>query len=205
LVTAASVIDVRTDTPRKTDRFFVDTNVWRYFTYAKFTIGNIAEQQRKAQIYSAYIQKCLTVGATLLWSPLSYSELSSVIERAELDIYNKAHAGAMSSMKDFRLGTAERTTVVAEVDASWGQICTMGTALPTPCDDTALAAAVALFQNYPLDGYDIFYVNAMHAANVNAVVTDDIDFTHVPNLHVFTANDKAIRQAAYFTKVAKTR
>ena len=205
MVAAASVIDVRTDSPRKSDRFFVDTNVWRFFTYAKFTTGNIPDQQRKAQIYSSYVSKCLVAGAVLLWSPLSYSELSSVVERTELDIYNTGHVSAQSSLKDFRLGTAERAAVVAEVDAAWGQIDSIGSMLQTPCDAAALNAAIALFQNHPLDGYDIFYVNAMHAANVNAVVSDDIDFTHIPNLNVFTANDKAIRQAALFPRVAKTR
>lgn len=208
MVTAAAVIDVRADVPRAGDRFFVDTNVWRFFTYAKFTTGDaaqIAHLQKLAQAYSKYVQECVKVGATLYWSPLSYSELSSVIERAEHDIYKALLGNGKVGLKDFRLGGVERATVVAEMQTAWGQISALGKPLPTPTDDAALASAIELFEGRPLDGYDIFYVHAMNASSVMAVITDDIDFTHVPNLRVFTANEKAIRQAGFFPKVAKSR
>lgn len=200
MVTASAVVDVRTDKPRATDRFFVDTNVWRYITYAKFTLGNAARSQTMAQVYSAYIERCLKAGAVLYYSPLSYSELAAAIERTELDIYN-AQRGDDCHLKQFRLGTNERQTVVAEVQAAWGQVSVIGQPLATPTDAKAFTAAVTLFEQNPLDGYDIFFINAMRAADLTAVITDDVDFTHVSGLRVFTANDTSLRQARMFRKL----
>lgn len=201
MVNAHSVVDVRGDTARPSDSFFVDTNVWRFFTYTKFTTGDAARNQRAVQAYSAYINVCLKASATLYFSPLSYSELSAAIERTECDLYNAKNPTKQCSLKQFRLGTAERQGVVAEMTAAWGQITTIGTALSTPTDSAALKAAVELFVNNPLDGYDIFYVNAMQNAGLTAVITDDIDFTRVSGLRVFTANDTALQQAQMFRKV----
>jgi hypothetical protein len=65
-----------------------------------------------------------------------------------------------------------------------------------------LKAAITLFEGCPLDGYDIFYVNAMRNAGIDAVLTDDIDFIYVPGLRVFTANERALKLAAMYKKVS---
>jgi hypothetical protein len=56
----------------------------------------------------------------------------------------------------------------------------IGAALPTTTHDTALKAAIELFEGCPLDGYDIFYVNAIQNARLDAVVTDDIKSSTFP-------------------------
>jgi hypothetical protein len=67
-----------------------------------------------------------------------------------------------------------------EMQIAWQQVTSLGTAMPTPTDKAALNAAITLFEGCALDAYDIFYVNAMRTAGIDAVVTDDIDFIHVP-------------------------
>jgi predicted nucleic acid-binding protein len=203
LVKAAGVYDVRTDRPRVGDRFFVDTNVWKYFTYANATTGQKGRPTAKAT-YSRYLTDCLDAKATLYWSPLSYSELAHVVETVEMEIYNATAEPHMvcRTVKQFRSGDVERLTVVAEMRIVWEQVSNLGTALPTATDEAALKAAITLFEGCPLDGYDVFYVNAMRDGLLDAVITDDIDFISVPGLRVFTANDAALRQAAMFKKMS---
>ena len=206
MVLADAVIDIRADKPRVGDKFFVDTNVWRYFTYAKFTTSHSLKQKQLAQIYSKYINDCLKAGASLFWSPLSYSELSSVIEKTEFDLYKAMNPGNASlSIKDFRLGNIERTGVVFEMQIAWNQITSLALPLSTSTDSESLAKAVELFEKFPLDGYDIFYIQAMMAARVSSVITHDIDFVHVSGLNVFTANEKALTSASFFPRVSKSR
>jgi len=140
----------------------------------------------------------------LHWSPLSYSELAHIVETVEMEIYNATAAPHLvcRNIKEFRSGDVERLTVVTEMQIAWGQVSSIATALSTPTDAVALKDAIALFEGCPLDGYDIFYVNAMRNAGLDAVVTDDIDFIYVPDLRVFTANDRALKQAALFKKAA---
>jgi predicted nucleic acid-binding protein len=201
MVRAAGVYDIRTEHPRADERIFVDTNVWKFFAYANATTGSKGRPVEKAA-YSKYVMACRAAIATLYWSPLSYSELAHVIETIEMDIHNStAPPGKQcKSIKQFRTGTVERATVVAEMQIAWNQVSSLGTALPTPTDETALTKAIALFEGCPLDGYDIFYVNAMRNAGIDAIVTDDVDFIYVPGLHVFTANEKALQLAAMFRK-----
>lgn len=199
---AAGVYDVRIDSPRANDRFFVDTNVWKSFAYANATTGPSGRPAASAA-YSKYVTKCLDATATLYWSPLSYSELAHIVETVEMEIHNAVAPPhkVCRSIKEFRSGDLERLTVVTEMQIAWGQVSSIGKALPTPTDDAALKAAIALFEGYPLDGYDVFYVNAMRNAGLDAVVTDDIDFIYVPGLRVFTANDRALKQATMFRKL----
>jgi len=200
-VKAAGVYDVRVDSPRASDRFFVDTNVWKFFAYANATTGQKGRPAAKAA-YSKYLTDCLKAKATLYWSPLSYAELAHIVETVEMEIYNSAVPAHMACnhIKEFRSGDVERLTVVTELQIAWAQVSSLGTALPTPTDEDALKAAILLFEGCPLDGYDIFYVNAMRNAGLDAVITDDVDFIYVPGLRVYTANAKALQQAAMFRK-----
>ena len=43
-------------------------------------------------------------------------------------------------------------------------------------------------QQYPMDGYDIFQLQAMKQGKATKIITDDADFVTVPGLEVFTCN-----------------
>lgn len=198
MIQAADVYDIRSDSPRLNDRFLVDTNVWKFLVYGKAT------QQRTAvaAAYVNYLTACRKANSALLWSPLSYTELGHLIELTEMEIYNRTAATHLkcTDPKEFRTGTQTRATVVGEMKVAWAQVSSMGTALPTPTDANALAAAINLFENCPLDGYDVFYIHAMRAAGIDCVITDDVDFLYVPGLRIFTANGKALERAEKFRK-----
>ena len=51
------------------------------------------------------------------------------------------------------------------------------------------------FEQLPVDGYDLFSINAIKAAGISQVISDDGDFCTVPGITLFTANSSAIRAA----------
>ena len=98
--------------------------------------------------------------------------------------------------KEFRHNhSSERATVVKEVQAAWGLVKGMAAQLDTAVGDAAADAALNRFQNEPLDGYDLFILEAMKAAGVVQVLTDDGDFCTVAGIQVFTSNTNVITTA----------
>src|ERR1022692_1361465 len=76
--------------PKKGERYFVDTNVWYWFTYVASKEMKVANAPLKYQMtdYSAFIEKALNNGAQLYHCALTLSELAATIENAELKLYH---------------------------------------------------------------------------------------------------------------------
>jgi hypothetical protein len=190
----AQVIDIRSDTPRPTDAFLVDTNVWywRFYRSAGATPGSATPVQMRT--YSAYLHRALSVGAVAYRTGLCLAELAHQIEQNERDIY----AGAVASVttKEYRHNLpSERARVVNEVQNAWGNVKSLSQPLPVVIDDAATDAALVRFAGQPVDGFDLFLLEALSAAGLRQVLTDDGDFCTVPGLQVFTANPRVVGAA----------
>lgn len=190
LIVSATVVDLRNDTPKPTDKFFVDTNVWYWLTYSRTT-----HQSYQTKDYPKYIQKTLKEQSKLYKSGLSFSEIAHSIERNEREIFNKTNSTFVKT-KEFRHNYPEEyKNIVQEIQTSWQQINQYGDTLDLLINDALLAKAdVRLAQN-KLDGYDLFMIEAMLANSINTVITDDSDFGTVSDITVFTANRNLINAA----------
>ena len=72
----------------------------------------------------------------------------------------------------------------------------MATCIPVAeINETSTTAALQNFEQLPVDGYDLFSINAIKAAGVTQVISDDGDFCTVPGIMMFTANQSAINAA----------
>jgi hypothetical protein len=190
----ARVIDVRNDTPRSTDAFLVDTNVWYWHAYpsAGATPGSATSAQMSA--YSAYLLRSTTAGAIAYRTGLCLAELAHLIEQNERDLYAGAVAAIMT--KEYRHNlSSERSRVVREVQNAWARVKLDSQTLPLLIDDATTDAALLRFATQPVDGYDLFLLEAMAAAGVSQVLTDDGDYCTVSGLEVFTANPRVIASA----------
>ncbi|MEK9135743.1 MAG: hypothetical protein AAB393_01365 [Bacteroidota bacterium] len=49
-------------------------------------------------------------------------------------------------------------------------------------DDAATISAVSNFSTHPLDGYDLFMIEAIRKAGVVQVITDDRDYTAIAGI-----------------------
>lgn len=196
-VVQAQVVDLRADTPKPTDKFFVDTNVWFWTVYSNARISPTPPRAYQARDYPTYLQKALTAGAELKWTGLSFSELAHRIEETEYAIFTSPPAPHLPK-KEFRHNLpAERQRVMQEVETAWQAVESLGKPLDKPVviDGAETAAALQELKARALDGYDVFALRATLASGITQVLSDDGDFCVVPNITLFTANRTVLTAA----------
>lgn len=187
----AEVIDLGKDTPKDTDIFLVDSNVWFWLAYPNAGNSGITYQLSD---YPNYVNRALAAGAKILRSGLSLAELSHLIEKTEREIYAKAICPI--STKEYRHNQpSERTRIASEVRAAWGSVKSLATPLAETMDDPTTNAALLRFQTQPLDGYDLFLIYAMERNGVTQIITDDGDYCTVPGIQVYTSNHSVLKTA----------
>lgn len=196
-IIASDVVDIRNDVPIPEDSFFIDTNVWFWITYTKTSLIMEPWAISRIQDYPAFVQKALNANSRLYRCGLSFAELASIIEQSELDIFNKYRTStSQAKMKEFRHNfNVERSNVIAEVQAAWGQVKGMAMPMNTVVDDLLVDSAVSRFGNHRIGGYDVFFVEEMLKEKIFQIITDDGDFATVPGISVFTTNRNVISAA----------
>jgi hypothetical protein len=186
----AGIVDVQFDRPQSSDVMLVDSNVWFWMTYLGSGLGN----EWRARVYPAYVKAARKAKARLLRCGISLAELAHGIERAEFDVFEKTHPQVHA--KEFRHNyVAERAAIVTDVQNSWRIVKSMASPVSLAVDERATDAALQAFQAQNLDGHDLFMVEAMETAGVHQVLTDDGDYSTVPNIQVFTANRQVLEAA----------
>ncbi|MHB8165286.1 MAG: type II toxin-antitoxin system VapC family toxin [Sulfuricella sp.] len=195
LVVRADVVDLRTDTPRATDSFAIDTNVWYWLTYQRASQLPKPPAYYQTRYYPNYLKAARKSCAKLYTCGTTFSELAHRIETDEHKFFCAKQCQAIS-LKEFRHDyPQERQGVIDEIAIAWGQVVTMAKILPLTLDDQAMAAATSLFTKVGMDGHDVLAVQAMAQNGITQVITDDRDFLTVPGIVVFTANNGSIQTA----------
>jgi predicted nucleic acid-binding protein len=183
-VIQADVVDIKTDSPTATEAFFVDTNVWYWMTYPNAATGALPG---RLSDYPAFVNRALAAGAKICHSGLSLAELSHLIEKTGREIYIKTIGDIKT--KEYRHNLpSERSRVVSDVEAAWGQVKSLSSPLALTVDEKTTDAALDRFRTEKLDGYDLFILETMKNHGVVQIITDDGDFATVAGIRVFTAN-----------------
>lgn len=188
----ADIIDITADAPKAGDVFLVDTNVWYWMTYPNAT----SSVPTQLSVYPGYLNKALGAGSKVHHSGLSFAELAHLIEKTEREIY--ARTTGVIKTKEYRHNfVSERTRVVSEIQAAWGQVTSLALAGPltVTIDSPTTDAALTRCKAERVDGYDLFILESMKNHSVVQVITDDGDFATVPGIQVFTANRNVISAA----------
>jgi len=198
----ADVIDILKDTPRNTDIFLVDSNVWYWISYTRASQGLIQPKRYQITDYPNYLKSALTNGSRIHWSGLSLAELSHLIEKNEREIYDmqltQTIGGQVATcgVKEYRHNfPAERSRVVLEVQSAWAQVKSLAQPLSVTVDEPTTNAAITRFQTQKVDGYDLFILETMATTGILKVITDDGDFATIPDIQVFTANHNVLKSA----------
>src|SRR5208337_397128 len=193
----SSVVDIKKDKPKSTDLFLVDTNVWFWTTYTRASTIPTANNPQQYQItdYPDYINKAINSGSKLYRSGLNLSELSHIIERKELEIFQLSNPTVKP--KEFRHNfPSERASTVNEIEGSWNQVKNMSEHRDIEIDDTKCCNFIQLLKGVCIDGYDAFFSIHEQMQNPNfCIITDDGDFSTIPDITVFTSNRSVIREA----------
>lgn len=186
--------NLRKATPHHSDKYFIDTNVWFWVTYAasnEIETPN-APLRYQLQEYPAFIEKILDEGACIYHSPLTLSELTNIVEKTEYDIY-KEDTGEELTRKQFRMLPELRARVMGEVSNAWKQITQMSESLDINIDANISNKALDALNKHCLDAYDAFYIESMAVNQITKIVTDDSDFNGL-DLSLYTANNRLVRQ-----------
>ncbi|MFA7343385.1 MAG: hypothetical protein WC003_03680 [Terrimicrobiaceae bacterium] len=194
----AQVVDLRADTPKQTDVFLVDTNVWFWACYGKAGLSLPSHLRQKLTDYPGYLSRCARNGLALHWCGLSFPELAHQIEKTEHDIFCRTTPAPVPKPKEFRHNfSVERQRVVQEIQTAWHAVESMGRPLPHDLviDSGTVTTALRHLSQMALDGYDLFAVQAINASGVTQVISDDGDFCLVPNIVLFTANRNVLQAA----------
>ncbi len=219
----AEVIDITTDTPQPDDSFLVDTNVWLWQTYSRFSAPQLTRSdfarfsdsvpqkaradaekaQKKIAKYIPYIKKARVAEAKIFYSGLILAELTHIIEKAEYEIY-KNRASIRLDIKEYRHNRPnERANVIDEVKSVWSQVEAIGISADLTIDDRSTQSALNRLQTQALDGYDLFLLEAINRAGLGQiqVLTDDMDYATVTGIQVFTSNGLVIDEAKRLDKL----
>lgn len=192
----ADVIDIRQDSPKSDDVFLVDTNVWYWLTYTRASQADRPPMSYQINDYPSYIAKALAAKSHLHSCGLSLAELAHRIEITELEVYARTTGFDKNKKKEFRHNhNSQRSNVITETKAAWSQVKTMAKTIGVQIDEPATDAALLRMATQPLDGYDVFILEAISNAGVVKVITDDGDYVTVPGIQVFTANQNVITAA----------
>lgn len=196
LVVRASIIDLRTDTPKANDSFIVDTNVWLWLFYPPLTQDSAGVQRQQAIDYPNYFKAALATKATLYSSALVFAELTHNIERTEKSIYDSNLASPLDAKIYRHDYPKQRLKVTKLVQDAWSDISSSSKLLNMNLDDSFMSASLKLFPTAELDGYDLFTAQMAMQSQINQIITDDGDFATVAGLTIFTANPKILNLAA---------
>jgi hypothetical protein len=184
----ADVVDIRRDTPRPQDKFLVDTNAWYWLTYSKASLCSTGPRPHQINNYPPYMKAALTQRAGLFHSGLSLPELTSLIEGAELELFNAKNSSQLTKKEARYNEPMFRAKVAQEVSAAWAQIESMSILALTTIDTPTVKDALSRLTVTKLDGYDLFTAGTNTGSSKLLIITDDGDFASVPNAIVFTCN-----------------
>jgi predicted nucleic acid-binding protein len=191
----AEVVDIQSDIPKAGDVFFVDTNVWFWMTYPRAKQAKQPPRPYQRRSYPAYFKKARKATAKLYHCGLSFAELAHQIEKVRQEIFVRTSGRAIGT-KEFRHNYAlERIRVVTAVQTVWRRIKKIAAPIEALIDEATTDAALTRLLTQPVDGYDLFILEAIAKAGVVQVITDDGDFATVPGIQVFTSNQNVILSA----------
>lgn len=178
--------------PKKGERYFVDTNVWYWITYVASKEMKVVDVPQSYQMtdYPGFIEKALTNGAQLYHCALTLAELAATIENAELKLYQltKQHV----TKKVYRAIPAERKGVVNEIDVAWNAISSLSTCVDITLTEQSAEASINILAKSKLDSYDSFYAQLMETQKITNIITDDGDFSSLDGSAVYTANKRLV-------------
>jgi hypothetical protein len=203
----AQVVDLRTDQPLATDRFYVDTNVWFWVAYPNVQFGSGQSQALRVSGYTNYLQAVLIAKGQLHWCGLSLAELAHLIEKAEFEAYQGSGSiPVFNNAKEYRHGhSVERARVTQTIETAWQSVEGLAQPLPGPTtvDKPAVDAALRAMVKVALDGYDLFALKTLHETKVLQVISDDGDFCIVPGITLYTTNKNVLLAAQAQGKILK--
>ncbi|PCC98989.1 PIN domain-containing protein [Halopseudomonas pelagia] len=183
--------DIKNVSPGKGELFFVDTNVWYWMTYfASKSFVPKGPKQYQIENYPNFIEQAVNNKAVLYYSPLMLIELTSLIERAEFEIFKAFKNDQNFSFKRFRNDQHQRKVVIDELHLAWEQVRQLAIELPAKIGDDLECKVLDYLRNFNIDGYDSLYYYFMKQNNIVNIITDDKDFRGLDGIELYSCFER---------------
>lgn len=165
----------------------VDSNIWIYYTYPPAC----SMHSYHLNDYPEYLKKLASNGSELFYCPASISEIFHRIENTERKLFN-----LNIKPKEYRHNYPSEWKKVQEIRRTCLEmINSTATMLDMNITKSKFENVLDIVDNSVLDGYDAFILYCMQEYGIDKILTDDGDFTSVPNIEVFTSNKNVVSSA----------
>jgi hypothetical protein len=194
----SNIIDIRQIENIKGKTFFVDTNVWFWFLS---TTGYGNGQNYQTEAYPNFISDIFSSNK-LYACVANLIELSYLIEDTCYKIYcdeNDIKIGKKTYRYEF---PEERKRIVEEINSVWKSLKDYASIL-----DTEIKAGMDInnilesITSGMVDAYDAIMLNNMKKYRIDCIISDDFDFSSIPNISIYTANNRVIAGAKSCNKL----
>ena len=173
--------------------FYLDTNIWYWLTYPD------SNTERLSDDYAHFVNEIhLAKDTKILYSHLTFAELTNIIEREKLNSYKRDSGNQHISKKQYRQLIDERNNVVEDIEISLNQITRIGES------DEAFVEVlnyikkddfIKTLQETTLDGTDILMANFIKQNGVQNIITNDRDYLTIRGVNIFTFDLRVINTA----------
>ena len=173
---AAKIVDITKYSPKSSDVFFFDNNVWMYLFCPLANFNKIRQKH-----YSAFLQSIATSHSTIFICSLILSEFTNRYLRMDFEQWKDEHQNYSAVFKNDYVGTQRYKDTVIEIKRNINQI--MKLCEKSSDNFNALDLNNILKHLSYIDFNDSYY---LELANIGKwkIVTDDTDYVSYNSHHV---------------------
>jgi predicted nucleic acid-binding protein len=173
---AAKLTDITKYTPKSSDLFFFDNNIWMYLFCP---LANYNKNKQKH--YSSFLQSIATSRSTIFISSMVLSEFSNRNLRMDFDLWKDETGNHSAEFKKDYVGTSRYRDTVDEIKISINNI--MKFCEKTSDNFNAIDLKDVLTHLSHIDFNDSYYLEQAKIGTLK-IVTDDSDFSTYTNHNV---------------------
>ena len=189
----ANIIDIQTvdvSTISPDEIFAIDTNVLFWTHYSKASDPALIKSNKnryQVKEYPDFIAKLLQNGNKLVTTMLNITELFSVVERNEYNIYKIVNNQKISK-KDFRKLSSERSKYKSEIDNMVLQIQTSydNQIKIIDVDEKLVSSFQGNICNNTCDVLDYAVIEYLKRNKIFNYISDDKDFAGIEGISLYT-------------------
>ena len=169
-----SILNIQNYTPKSSDVFFFDNNIWMYIFCP---LANF-QRDRRQRVYSNFFNNLLSRKLPIFINSLILSEFSNRYLRLDFDLANKDDGKSITkaypSYKKDYVGSAQYTKTVRDLKIALSQIAKVCQKCSDEFNSINVDEVFALFQKIGFN--DSYYIHLAKKKNW-IIVSDDSDFT----------------------------
>lgn len=179
----SNILDISTYSPKQSDSFFFDNNIWIYLLYP---LSKHDEKQQK--IYSRFLNQVLSANSTIFINSIVLSEFINLCLRFDYNQWKK-NPENISNGNDFKrnyLGSSNYKEEVENITTIVGKIIDLTEKYPD--NFTSINLSSVLNNLNFIDFNDSYFIELFKGKDVK-IVTHDADFFNPKfEVEILTAN-----------------